>query len=98
MALAPPLLSLSQPAFQVWQSLHDEVEAELSVSRGRIRQHSRRNARVAAEPFLRASNTRGIPWVFLSQAVSDRLRHTIGHPVAAGADVAECRGRVATRV
>jgi len=30
MVLAPPVLSLSQPAFQVWRSLHDEVEAELS--------------------------------------------------------------------
>ena len=30
MVLAPPSLSLSPPAFGVWRSLHDEVEAELS--------------------------------------------------------------------
>jgi hypothetical protein len=30
MVLAPPLLSLSPPAFRVWRTLHDEVEAELS--------------------------------------------------------------------
>src|SRR5262249_24651825 len=30
MALVPPPLSLSQSAFKIWRSLHDEVEAELS--------------------------------------------------------------------
>jgi len=30
MVLAPPSLSLSPPAFQVWRTLHDDVEAELS--------------------------------------------------------------------